>query len=128
MRKNKIIYWVSTSILGAMMLFSGYAYFTNPEVKEGFVHLGFPDYFRQELGVFKIIGAVVLLLPQVPKGIKEWAYAGFGITFVSAFIAHLSSGDGAGMAGGPLVFLLLLTLSYVYFNRLQEVKPAVIKA
>ena len=32
------------------MVFSAVSYFTNPMVAQGFHHLGFPDYFRQELG------------------------------------------------------------------------------
>lgn len=93
MKKDKIIYWVSTGVIGAMMLFSGYSYFTNPQIVEGFKHMGFPDFFRVELGIAKIIGALVLLIPQIPTKIKEWAYAGFIITFVSASIAHINAGD-----------------------------------
>ena len=63
MNKNKIIYWTSTAIVGAMMLMSGIMYFTSAEAIEGFKHTGFPDYFRKELGIAKLLGAVVLLLP-----------------------------------------------------------------
>lgn len=30
MKTNKIIYWISTSIVTAMMLFSAFGYFTSP--------------------------------------------------------------------------------------------------
>ena len=56
--------------------------------KEGIRHLGYPDYFRIELVIFKVIGALVLILPMAPARLKEWAYAGFGITMISAFISH----------------------------------------
>jgi hypothetical protein len=59
-------------------------------------HLGFPDYFRIELGAGKLLGAIALILPFVPRKVKEFAYAGFTIIFVSAFIAHLASGDTCG--------------------------------
>ena len=29
MKKNKIIYWIATGIVGAMMLFSAFGYLTN---------------------------------------------------------------------------------------------------
>ncbi len=120
MRSNRIIYWTTTGLIGAMMLFSAFSYFTNPEVAEGFRHLGFPDYFRVELGIAKIIGAIVLLLPQVPVKFKEWAYAGFAITFVSASIGHFTSGDPLSVAVTPLVFMLVLIVSNIYLKRVSH--------
>ncbi len=80
MKKINIIYWTATIIIflmeGVIPALTG-----NTELaKEGIRHLGYPDYFRIELIVFKVIGALVLILPMVPLRIKEWAYAGFGIT------------------------------------------------
>lgn len=120
MRSNRIIYWTTTGLIGAMMLFSAFSYFANPEVAEGFRHLGFPDYFRVELGIAKIIGAIVLLLPQVPVKFKEWAYAGFAITFVSASIGHFTSGDPLSMVIAPLVFMIVLIVSNIYLNRISQ--------
>src|SRR5258706_876266 len=107
MKKNTIIYWVSTGLLAFMMFFSAYAYFTKPEMAAAFKHLGFADYFRQELAVAKILGALVLLIPQIPGRVKEWAYAGFGITFISAAIAHFSNGDPASVAAMPIIFFIV---------------------
>jgi len=117
MKKNKIIYWTATGIVGAMMLFSAYGYLTIEEMKNGFVHLGFPDYFRIELATAKMIGALVLLIPFIPKQIKDAAYAGFAITFISAFIAHTSSGDPLSVAIMPLIFLGILIVSFIYSNK-----------
>ncbi|TGN11195.1 DoxX family protein [Leptospira ilyithenensis] len=75
------------------MLFSASGYFANPQVAKGFKHLGFPDYFRVELAIAKIFGAIVLVIPQISGRIKEWAYAGPGITFISAANAHFQSSD-----------------------------------
>ena len=118
MKKDKIIYWAATSILGAMMLFIAFNYLTNEEMKAAFVHLGFPAYFRIELAIAKIIGVIVLLIPAVPQRIKDWAYAGFAITFISAFIAHTSSVDPLSVAILPLFFLGILIVSFVYNNKL----------
>jgi hypothetical protein len=119
MKTSRIVYWVATGITALMMTFSAFAYITKPEIKAGFHHLGFPDYFRVELAVAKLIGAVLLLAP-VPQRIKEWTYAGFVITFVSAFIAHVSSGDPVGICVGPVVFLVVLLTSYIYYGRLRQ--------
>jgi DoxX-like family len=119
MKKDKIIYWVSTGLFGAMMLFSGYSYFTNPQMADAFKHLGFPDYFRVELGSAKILGALVLLIPQIPAKIKEWAYAGFGIILISAAIAHNSVGDPTSAVVTPLVMLVILAVSNFYFSKVK---------
>ena len=121
MNKNNVIFWLTTGLVAFMMLFSAFGYFTNADMKDAFVHLGFPSYFRVELGIFKVLGALVLLLPMVPSRIKEFAYFGFALTFVSAFVAHTTMGDPMSVAIVPLVMLVFLSVSYVYFHkRAQE--------
>lgn len=112
MKKNKIIYWASTGVVGAMMLFTAFKYLTNQEMKEAFAHLGFPDYFRIELAIAKIIGAILLLIPAFPSRIKDLAYFSFALVFVSAIIAHSSLGDPALASIMPLAFLGILSISY----------------
>lgn len=112
----KIIYWTSTALVSLMMTFSAYSYLTNETIKQAFHHLGFPDYFRVELAIAKILGAVLLLLP-IKGQWKEWAYAGFVFTFVSAFIAHTASGDPINNRVGPVVFLMVLLLSYFTYHK-----------
>jgi hypothetical protein len=111
-KSKTISYWVSTGLLSLMMLFAGYSYLMAPESVEGFRKIGFPDFFRIELAIAKIIGVAALLLP-IPQRIKEWAYAGFGITFISAFITHLSVGDPIGKAFAPVVAFAILAASYL---------------
>ncbi len=119
MKKDKIIYWITTGLVSVMMVFSAIGYFTNPDMKNAFVHLGFPDYFRVELGTAKILGVIALLLPMISSKIKEFAYFGFGLTFISAFIAHISSGDTISVAIAPIVFLVILIVSYVSYNKIK---------
>lgn len=123
MKTTKIIYWATTGIIAFMMLFSGYAYLTDPKIEQGFTHLGFPGYFRVELAIAKFIAAVLLLAP-VSARVKEWAYAGLAFTFVSAFIAHSASGDPASSTAMPLVFLAVLAVSYLTYNKKQKAVPA----
>ena len=120
MKKDQLIYRISTGLLVVLMLLSAYTYFTSEDIKGAFVHLGFPDYFRVQLGVAKAIGAVLLAIPAIPGKLKEFVYAGFGITFISAFIAHISSGDPVSVAAPPLVFAVVLAVSYIYFHKLNK--------
>jgi hypothetical protein len=120
MKKDKIIFWIITGIVSTMMLFSAFNYLTNEVIKGAFVHLGFPSYFRIELAVAKVLGVIVLLLPVIPTRLKDFAYTGFAITFISAFIAHLSSGDPISIAFVPLVFLGILVVSYIYLHKMRK--------
>jgi hypothetical protein len=126
MKKDKIIFWVATSIIflfdAVIPAFTSHT----PLAIEGIHHLGFPDYFRIELVVFKVIGGVLLILPKVPARVKEWAYVGFAINFLSASIAH-------GVVDGinfqtlfPLIILAILIVSYTHYHKLRHYRAEVL--
>jgi hypothetical protein len=122
MKKDKIIYWISTGLFSLVMAFSGFKYFTDEHILEAMRHLGFPDYFRVELGIAKLLGVVALLVPMVPKAVKGFTYSGFAIVCVSAAIAHGCSGDPVGNVIGPFIFLTVLGISYLYYKKLNHAK------
>ena len=119
MRNDKWIFWVTTGII---VIFDGVMpalTFQSEMAKEGIRHLGYPDYFNTLLTVFKVLGALALIIPAIPKRVKEWAYAGFAIDFISAFIS-VSVVEGIhGPTLYPVVFLVILVLSYVYWNKIN---------
>lgn len=117
MKALKITYWITTGIVVLLMLFSFYNYFFNPALKDAYVHVGFPDWFRIELGIAKLLGALALAIPIIPARIKEWAYVGFFINFFSAFLSHYEIGDPAFNQITPLVLLLILVVSYISFHK-----------
>lgn len=110
-RAVAIGFWIATTLLCLQMGFTAYAQLRLPQVAEAFAHLGFPDYFRVELALAKLLGVVVLLAP-VPARLKEWTYAGFAITLASALIAHLSVGDGPVAWGWAAGTAILWAASY----------------
>ena len=118
MTAKNTTYWITTTFLAGDMALSGVLYLTHvPLLMNAFVHLGYPAYFPDILGVAKILGAITLLVPGLPI-LKEWAYAGFVITFISAFISHIVSGDGLFGTNGfgalaPLIVFAVLIASYV---------------
>ena len=90
--------------------------------KEGIRHLGYPEYFGNALVVFKILGVLALIIPQVPGRVKEWAYAGFAFDFIFASISHFAV-DGIDFQGFfPLIVLAILIVSYVTYHKLQRYK------
>jgi DoxX-like family len=125
--RERALYRASTGLVLAVMLFSIINFVFNdhfpfPNGPEGaFVHLGFPPYFKVELTLAKIFGVLALVIPAVPFKVKEFAYAGFAITLVSAAIAHFGRGDARNLSVfyvvDPLVFLCLLAVSYYYFAK-----------
>ena len=99
-------------------------YLTSPVMAAGFKHFGFPGFFRKELGIAKIIASLVLILPVIPVRIKEWAYIGVAIVFVSAFITHASV-DGISTALGVLISWGLWIVSFIFFNRIYKNTTAI---
>jgi len=120
MKINKIIFWVSTTLI---FLFEGVmpALTSQTELaKEGIRHLGYPEYFGVMLTVFKVLGALALIIPQVPARVKEWAYAGFVIDFIAAFVSHAAVDGFGGQTFFPLAVLLVLIVSYVYYHKVYR--------
>ena len=117
-RSIVIAYWAATLLFSLQIGFTAYAQLRLPQVAEAFTHLGFPDYFRVELAVAKLLGVVLLLAP-VPPRLKEWAYAGFAFTIGSALVAHLAVGDGPEAWGWAAGTGVLWGLSYFFWRRLS---------
>jgi hypothetical protein len=109
---RKILYWGATGIVAIWALFAGFTYVTNsPQAIANFQHVGYPQQLRVLLGIAKLAGAIVLLVPGLPM-VKEWAYAGFTFTWIAAPVAHYLAGDGALLLL-PVAFLSLLWVSYL---------------
>lgn len=113
----KIVYWITTVIL---FLWEGVmpAIFGNSEMaKLGTMHLGYPDYFRVTLNIFKIVGALALILPMVKGRFKEWPYVGFGIVFICAAVSHGATDGIDFQTFMPLIFLGILAVSYITYHK-----------
>lgn len=124
MKKNKIIYWTATIFI---FLFEGVmpALTSQTELaREGIHHLGYPEYFGNALVVFKVLGSVALVIPQIRGRAKEWVYAGFAFDFIFATISH-SVVDGVNPQSlFPLLILAILAISYIYYHKLNSLSLA----
>lgn len=117
MKRDKILYWITTGLVSLGFLMSSMMYLThNPELMKGFSMLGYPVYFVNILGIAKLAGALAIINPWSVK-LKEWAYAGFTFTLIGAAWTHIVT-HSPFMA--PLVFLLLLGASYFFYTRLAQ--------
>ena len=108
---RKIAYWGTTGLVGMATLVAAFSYLTtSPEAVENFRHVGYPQQLRVLLGIGKLAGAIVLLLPRLPA-LKEWAYAGFTFMWIAATVAHYLAADGIFLL--PAALIGILGLSYV---------------
>lgn len=113
-KRNKIIYWIATVWLSLGMVSTGIVQVMKmKEEAEMFTHLGYPDYLMTMLGIWKILGVIVILMPKLPV-LKEWAYAGFFFAMSGAVISHLSIGDGPLELFGPTLLIVLTATSWYF--------------
>ncbi len=112
MLTKKILYWVFTGLLCAMMLLQVVGAFTQTDMLgEMYENLGFPSSLVIPLGIAKLL-AVIAILSKLSPILKKLAYYGLAIDFVLALYAHLSSGDPNW--AGALIALVLLVGSFYY--------------
>jgi hypothetical protein len=114
-RGIKIINWIVTVWLALGMVSAGIVQLIRADAEvDMMVHLGYPVYLLTILGVSKLLGVAVLLVPGFAL-LKEWAYAGFFFTLTGAVVSHLVAGDSFGDVFPPLL-LLVLTVASWYFR------------
>ncbi len=115
MKRDKIIYYVTTGLLSALMLFSAGMYIFNHEmVSELFTSFGYPTYIIYPLAVAKLLGLIAIWNPNF-KALKEWAYAGFFFDLILAFFAHYMISDGG--QNGAVIGIIFLITSYIFNKR-----------
>ncbi|WP_027419790.1 DoxX family protein [Crocinitomix catalasitica] len=117
MKRDKIIYYIATGVLSAIILFSASMYiFNHDAITVAFTTLGYPTYLIYPYAAAKIVGIIVLWNTKYMI-LKEWAYSAFFFAIILAFFAHIMIGDG-GQSGAILAFIAL-TVSYIFKRRIQ---------
>jgi hypothetical protein len=117
MNKTKLLYYISTGILTAIMLLSAGMYLFNNEMIQGaFTSLGYPTYLIYPLAIAKLLGLVAIWMRK-SNSLKEWAYAGFFFDTALALTAHLVVDDGGFILSG--IALVMVLVSYFSEQRLK---------
>jgi len=124
-RARKITYWTVTVWLALGMVATGLGQLLQAHAGQGGLdmvrHLGYPAYLVTLLGVWKVAGALAVLLPRFPV-VKEWAYAGFFFIMSGALFSHLAVEDPL-TADLPSLLLLLLTVTSWYLRPASRKLP-----
>ncbi|WP_299439821.1 DoxX family protein [uncultured Aquimarina sp.] len=112
MKRDKIIYWISTGLLSTLFMFSAMMYIFNyPRIEGFFINLGFPTWIIYPLAILKVFG-VLAILTKKNNFLKELAYAGFLFDAILALCAHLIVNDDEFV---PAVIALVVTsISWIY--------------
>jgi uncharacterized membrane protein YphA (DoxX/SURF4 family) len=116
-RGRSIVFWVATvSVAGELAVGGVWDLLRIDYVSDVVEHLGYPAYLLTIMGVWKIPGAVALLIPRLTR-LKEWVYAGAVINYASAATSHLVVGDGITAIIGPVALLGLTVTSWAMLER-----------
>lgn len=113
MMKAKMFgYWMTTGILAFGLFAGGIAYLIRPPaIVAGMADLGYPLYITTILGFWKVLGAITLLAPRLPR-LKEWVYAGVFFNMTGAVASHILSGNAIAEFLWPLFFAICAVASW----------------
>ena len=108
---RSVAYWTTTIVLAFFIGSGGLAYVLQADFTvSGFVVLGLPVYVMVLVGVWKVLGSTVILLPGLPR-VKEWAYAGLVFDVTGAIVAHWATGDFGAWGFHIVINLVFLALT-----------------
>lgn len=117
-KRDLIIYRIVTAIFSLTTLAAAITYFVQYEmVSEMFSSLGVPTEIIYPLAIAKILGIIAIWLIKSPL-LKKLAFLGFALDLVFAIIAHIRADDGG--AFGPIVPLVLVVISYVFYTKIEK--------
>jgi DoxX-like family len=119
MNTKAIAYWATTAIITFELLAGGTTdlvrgrevLVVGQPVVAVLAHLGYPVYLLNILGVWKLLGAMALLAPGLPR-LKEWAYAGTLFALTGAVASSIASGDSSADLIGPGFFAVCAVASW----------------
>jgi uncharacterized membrane protein len=116
--KKSLLYWILNILLVLAMVASAVYYFVDtPAVAKIFTELGYPTFTLYFNATAKILGGIAILVPGIPRFLKEWAYAGYLYIMLLAFQAIYMRMPGFPW---PMIgFLVLFGLAYWSFTQRQ---------
>jgi hypothetical protein len=124
MKGKLIAYWICTIVIALLIGSGGVAQVLRvPQNIQGLTALGYPLHFIVLLGVWKLLGAVTLLVPGLRLA-KEWAYAGIFIDLSGAVVAAAANAGGAFHILAPAVLIGFLAASWALRPESRRLKLA----
>lgn len=121
-KTTKIIFWSGAIFMSLWFGASGFFEMTkNPVVWDITRQLGYPPHFIYILGVFKLSGILVLLLPNRLLRLKEWVFVGMFFDIIFAFFSKIIVLGFPATIDAIIAFTVLL-VTYLMFRKLYTSK------
>lgn len=118
-KTTTIIYWIGAVLTSLWFGASGFFEITtNPIVWEITQQLGYPAHFIYVLGIAKLSGIAVLLVPNKLLRLKEWVFAGIFFDIIFAFASKLSV-LGIAATTDAIIAFIMVTITYLMFRKLH---------
>ena len=119
MTTKTVAYWAATLLIALETLVGGVTDLIHGKailvagapVADIVTHLGYPLYFLRIIGFWKVLGGIVLLVPNYPR-LKEWAYAGIFFELSGAAASWLAFEHNVGEAVAPAILAVLALVSW----------------
>jgi len=116
----KTIYWIGVALTSLWFGSSGFFELTkNPIVWDITVKLGYPSHFIYILGVAKLSGIIVLLVPNRLIRLKEWVFAGLFFDIIFAFFSKLAVLTPAAAIDAVVAFAMV-GVTYWMFRKIYH--------
>ncbi|MDQ6813946.1 MAG: DoxX family protein [Bacteroidota bacterium] len=127
-KATNLTYWISTLLFAGLMIFSSVGGLQPSQQAIQLMHnfLGYPVYFIQFLSIAKLIGSIVILVPNVDR-IKEWAYAGLFFDLTGAIYSGIAASDKFDPTMLTMaIWILPGILSYYFWHKRMSSKDLAI--
>ena len=117
---KKIIFWVTTTIIAIAYFITGLGNLLPfAHIAQDMAHLGYPAYFLKIIGTWKVLAAIVIIVPDFQR-VKEWAFAGMILDLTGAALSRYFMGDAWPTVVIPLGISVMITVNYIIRRSLIE--------
>jgi uncharacterized membrane protein YphA (DoxX/SURF4 family) len=79
------------------------------------IRMGYPPYFITLLGVAKLIGSAVFLVPMFRR-LREWVFAAFTIDVIFAFVSGYTIQAYSDCMKALVVFIILMLTYWLFID------------
>jgi uncharacterized membrane protein YphA (DoxX/SURF4 family) len=115
-KNKKVAFWTMTFLISAFFILSGYMEITkNPATYPKTLRMGYPPYFITLLGIAKLIGSAVFMIPVFSR-LREWVFAAFTIDVIFAFASGYNIQSYADCVKAAIVFAILMFTYWLFVD------------
>ncbi|MFB6457429.1 DoxX family protein [Chitinophaga sp. Hz27] len=121
-KTTTLIYWTGVILTCLWFGASGFFEITGNQIVWGITQqLGYPPHFIYILGIAKLSGIAVLLVPGKLLRLKEWVFAGVFFDILFAFGSKIAV-LGLAAATDAIIAFIMVSVTYIMFRKLYRVE------